>query len=296
MNASKNIKIVEVSPRDGLQNESKNVPTQNKIDFINQLSQTGLSVIEVTSFVSPQWIPNLADHQEVFSGITKQENIQYPVLIFNEKGLNNAVNLKVKAISLFATPSATFCVKNANCGLDENLKRLQKIIHRAKQYPLFVRVYISCVLGCPYEGNIAVTDVTQLANKLIEFGVDEISLGDTIGVGTPKNATALIKACATIMPLDKIGVHFHDTYGQALANIYACLQQGVTTIDSSVAGLGGCPYAKGATGNVATEDVLYMLKGLGLQTGVELKKLLKAGHFINKVLDRQSGSKVARAL
>lgn len=290
------VTLVEVGPRDGLQNETQTIPTPIKIEFINLLSQTGLRHIEATSFVSPKRIPQLADHREVLQGIERHPGIHYPVLIPNERGLNTAITANVKEIAVFTTVSETFCQRNTHCSIDESLTRIAKIMSIAKQQRLKVRGYISCVLGCPYEGHIAPGAVGRLAEQLIELGCDTLSLGDTIGIGTPKQASSLIDHVAQSVPINKLAVHFHDTYGQALANIYACLERGVRIIDSAVAGLGGCPYAPGASGNVATEDVLYMLDGLRIDTGVDMIKLLKASRFITDHLGQPSRAKAGLAL
>lgn len=287
MSFPRTVKIVEVSPRDGLQNESQTISTADKIAFINQLSATGLPVIEATSFVSPKWIPQLADGAEVLRGITKRAGVQYPVLIPNVRGLENALAAGATAIAVFTTPSEQFSQKNTNCTVAESIARLQEVVTVAKQNKVWIRAYISCVLGCPFEGEIAAEKVADLARVLIEMGCDEISLGDTIGVGTPLKTQQLIELVAKEVPLPKVAVHFHDTYGQALANIYAALSMGVAIVDSSVAGIGGCPYAKGATGNVATEDVLYMLHGMGIATGVDLAKLIEVGRSISTLLNRK---------
>ncbi len=295
MQLPKKVKIVEVSPRDGLQNESKVIPTPVKIDFINRLSETGLSVIEVTSFVSPKWIPQLADHSEVFQSIKKQNHIQYPVIVFNKQGFDNALNAHVKEIAVFTTPSESFCKRNANCTVAESIERIKEITSLAAKHNIRVRGYISCVLGCPFEGNVDPKAVADIAKQLVQAGCYEISLGDTIGVGTPGSTKLLLDVVLKHISKDLIAVHFHDTYGQALANIYVALEHGIHTIDCSVAGLGGCPYAKGATGNVATEDVLYMLNGLGIETDVALPKLIEVGSFITNYLQRENRSKVSLA-
>lgn len=290
------VKIVEVGPRDGLQNESQTIPTNIKIEFINRLSETGLSVIETTSFVSPKWIPQLSDHHNVFEGITKKPGVSYPVFIPNARGLKNAVEVGVKDIAIFSTPSEKFCQKNVNCSVTECLNRATEITNMAKEHQLRVRGYISCVLGSPYGDEVTPQSVADLAEKLLQLGCDEISLGDTIGVGTPGKTKILLDAVLKKVPNDKLAVHFHDTYGQALVNIYVALENGIAVVDSSVGGLGGCPYAKGATGNVATEDVLYMLNGMGIKTGVDLKKLVETGRFVLTHLSKQTNSKVSRAL
>lgn len=290
------VKMVEVGPRDGLQNESAIIPTDIKIEFINYLSETGLSVIEATSFVSAKWIPQLSDHQEVFKGIKKKENINYPVLVPNLTGFNQALAAGVKEISIFTTPSEQFSQRNTNCSVADSLKRISEVIAVAKHHDIRVRGYLSCVLGCPYEGNISPNSVADLADKLFQLGCYEISLGDTIGVGTPIKTKNLIETVSKKIPRENLAVHFHDTYGQALANIFVALESGIEVIDSSVSGLGGCPYAKGASGNVASEDVLYMLNGMGIKTGVNLEKLMAAGNFISTYLKRKTQSKVNLAL
>lgn len=289
------VRIVEVGPRDGLQNEKITIPTQVKIDLINRLSKTGLSTIEVTSFVSPKRIPQLADAAEVFSGILKVPNVHYPVLIPNLHGLENALTVNVKEIAVFAAVSETFSQKNTECSIEESFERIEKVMNLCKEQQIPVRGYLSCVLGCPYEGEIPLQNIVPIAKRLYEMGCSELSLGDTIGVGTPRKAQQLINALVDVIPIEKLAIHFHDTYGQALANIYACLELGINIIDSSIAGLGGCPYAKGASGNVATEDVIYMLNGLGLKTGVDLDELLQVSRFVAEITGRPPRSKVAQA-
>lgn len=289
------VKIVEVSPRDGLQNETKIIPTEVKIDLINRLSDTGLSVIEATSFVSPKWVPQLADNQQVYLGITKKTGVQYPVLIPNLQGFENALEVNVKEIAVFTTPSELFSKKNTNFSIEESLNHIADITALAKTKKIPVRGYVSCVLGCPYEGEIAPEKVADLSAKLLSLGCNEISLGDTIGVGTPTKTIKLIETVNKQVPLKQLAVHFHDTYGQALVNIYAALSLGISIVDSSVAGLGGCPYAKGASGNVATEDVVYMLNGMGIKTGVDLQKLILVGQFMCEKLRMKSPSKVSLA-
>ena len=286
------ITIVEVGPRDGLQNEPNIIPTDAKIEFINDLSKTGLSVIEAGSMVSPTWVPQLADSEDVLRNIDQDPNIMYPVLIPNLKGLERAMAANVKHIAVFTAASETFSQKNTNCSINESLARIQQITEKAKPLNINIRAYISCVLGCPYEGKIKPQAVVNVAEKLCALGCDEISLGDTIGVGTANDAKNLIQLISQSIPTEQLAVHFHDTYGQALTNIYASLEAGIRIIDSAVAGLGGCPYAKGASGNVATEDVVYLLNGLGLTTGVDLNQLVSIGQKICQQLKRQPSSKV----
>ncbi|MGH8293352.1 MAG: hydroxymethylglutaryl-CoA lyase [Gammaproteobacteria bacterium] len=293
-NHPKSVKIIEVGPRDGLQNEKTTVPAAVKIEFINRLSQTGLQTIEATSFVSPKWIPQLADADEVFRGIKKQPGVSYPVLVPNEKGMQRALAAGAKEVSIFTAASETFNHKNVNASIAESIERFKPVMALAVKHDVKVRGYISTVIGCPYEGPIAPEAVTRVAKELADLGCYEISLGDTIGVGTPVKAQRMLAAVAAEVPMKKLAVHFHDTYGQALANIHACLELGVATVDSSTSGLGGCPYAKGATGNVATEDVLFMLSGMGIETGVDMAKLLEAGAFISTALARRPESKLGR--
>ncbi len=296
MSLPKQVTLVEVSPRDGLQNESVFIPTDVKIQFIEQLAQSGLKHIELTSLVSPQWIPQLADQVEVIQKTKTFPDVDYSVLVPNEHGYAQAQKLKVKHIAVFTAASDTFCQKNINRTLAQSLIDYEKIVKDAKAKKILVRGYISCVLGCPYEGKIAPEAVLDVAQQLLAMGCDELSIGDTIGVGTVHGVRILCELLLKHIPIDKLAVHFHDTYGQALANIYAALQLGIHIVDASVAGLGGCPYAKGASGNVATEDVLYMLNGLGIETGVSMEKLLAADRFICQHLNRPSRSKVANAL
>lgn len=295
MSFPEKVKIVEVGPRDGLQNEKKIIPAATKIEFINHLADTGLSTIEVTSFVSPHWIPQLADHREVFAGIRKSEKLNFPVLVPNVTGLHAALEVGVKEIAVFTSPSQQFCQHNINCSVEESIERIAKVITVAQKNQLRIRGYLSCTLGCPYEGKMAPEKVAALAEVLFNLGCYEISLGDTIGVGTALQAKAMLELVAKKVPWKNLAVHFHDTYGQALANIYAALECGIAVVDSSVAGLGGCPYAKGASGNVATEDVVYMLNGMQISTGVDLNKLVKVGRFISQELGKKSSSKVSQA-
>ncbi|OGV49765.1 MAG: hydroxymethylglutaryl-CoA lyase [Legionellales bacterium RIFCSPHIGHO2_12_FULL_42_9] len=295
-NYPKNVTIVEVGPRDGLQNEPTFVSSDTKIDFINQLSATGLKRIEVTSFVSVKSIPKLSDCSTVFSQITKPSHVRFSALIPNEQGMHNALEAGVREIAVFTAASETFNQRNIHCSIAESISRFIPVIAMAKQHDIFVRGYISCVLGCPYEGEVSPLKVAKISQQLLNLGVNEISLGDTIGVGTPKQTAALLHPILKVIPVDQVALHFHDTYGQAIANIYAALECGVSCFDSSVAGLGGCPYAKGASGNVATEDVLYLLHGLGITTGIDLYKIVRIGDMISKKLGRQNQSKVANAL
>lgn len=289
------VKVVEVGPRDGLQNEATILPVNVKIDFINKLCATGLKNIEVGSFVSPKWVPQMADSAEVFDHINKSLDTNFSVLVPNERGLQQALEHRVKEIAVFTAASETFVRKNINCSIDESLQRFEQLISRAKQHQLKIRGYISCVLGCPYEGEISPSSVVYVAQKLFQMGCTEISLGDTIGVGTPLTAQKLIQEVSKVVPIQNLAVHFHDTYGLAITNIFTVLQQGVHIVDSSVAGLGGCPYAVGASGNVATEDVIYLLHSLGIETGVDLEKVCEVGNFISRYLQRPNRSKVGVA-
>jgi len=296
MSLPRKVRIVEVGPRDGLQNEARDVPTSVKIELIHRLAHAGLSAIEATAFVSPKWVPQMADHAEVMAGLEKKSGVAYPVLVPNMKGFEAARKAGAEEIAVFGAASETFSRKNINCSIAESLERFASVVEAARASKMRVRGYISCVAGCPYEGEVKPRAVAGVAEKLYKMGCYEVSLGDTIGVGTPRKILSMIEAVAKEVPIGKLAGHYHDTYGQALANIYASLEAGVKTFDSSVAGLGGCPYAKGATGNVATEDVVYMLDGLGIETGVDLEKLFRAGQFICKALGREPASRVARAL
>lgn len=289
------VKVVEVGPRDGLQNESTPIDTDTKVEFINRLSDTGLSVIEATSFVSPKWVPQLADADEVMARITRKTDVSYPVLVPNIKGLERALAAGGKEIAVFSAASEAFSQKNTNCSIDESIERFRPAIARAQEEGVRVRGYISCVLGCPYEGAVDPQRVAAVARQLYGLGCYEISLGDTIGIGTPLQARDMVATVARVVPIEHVAVHFHDTRGQALANILACLELGVSVVDSSVGGLGGCPYASGATGNVATEDVLYMLHGMDIETGVDMDRLIEVGRFISTRLGRETQSRVARA-
>ncbi len=296
MSLPRRVRIVDVGPRDGLQNEARSVPTAVKIELISRLAEAGLPAVEATAFVSPKWVPQMADHAEVMAGIRKKPGVAYPVLVPNMKGFEAARAAGAMEIAVFGAASETFSRKNINCSIAESLERFAPVVKAARASRMRVRGYISCALGCPYEGEVKPQAVASLAEKLYAMGCYEISLGDTIGVGTPGRTRAMIETVAKKIPIGKLAGHYHDTYGQALANIYASLEAGVKTFDSSVSGLGGCPYAKGATGNVATEDVVYMMNGLGIATGVDLEKLRQAGEFICKQLGREPASKVARAL
>jgi hydroxymethylglutaryl-CoA lyase len=296
MRLPKQVRMVEVGPRDGLQNETQNVPAATKIALIEQLAEAGLAVIEAGSFVSPKWIPQMADTAGVLAGLKRKPGVAYPVLVPNMKGFEAARGAGVDEIAIFGAASEKFSQRNINCSIAESLERFAPVAAAAKQQEMRVRGYISCVIDCPYEGPIAPRAVADVAAKLFAMGCYEISLGDTIGTGTAARIEAMIEAVAACVPIERLAVHFHDTYGQALANILVSLEKGIAVIDSSVAGLGGCPYAKGASGNVASEDVLYMLSGLGVATGVDMTKLAAVGRFISGVLGREPASKVARAL
>ena len=296
MNLPRQVKMVEVGARDGLQNEAQVVPTAVKVALIDRLAAAGLTVIEAGAFVHTKRVPQMADTAEVLAGLTQRPGVRYPVLVPNEKGMDRALAAGADEVAVFAAASESFSQHNINCSIEESLARFAPVMERAAAQGVPVRGYVSCVLGCPYEGEIAPERVAEVAVRLARMGCYEISLGDTIGVGTPGKARAMVEAVAARLPIERLAVHFHDTYGQALANIHACLERGVATVDSSVAGLGGCPYAPGATGNVASEDVLYLLDGLGIETGVDLAKLAAAGAFISEHLGRPPASKVARAM
>jgi hydroxymethylglutaryl-CoA lyase len=288
--------MVEVGPRDGLQNESAIVPTEVKVELIDRLTDAGLQAIEATSFVSPKWVPQMGDAAQVMAAIRRRPGVRYPVLTPNMKGFEAALAAACDEVAVFVAASETFSRKNINCSIAESLERARPVTDAARAHGVRVRGYISCVLGCPYEGDIAPERVRDVAAALKGMGCYEISLGDTIGTGTPGKTRKLIAAVSEAVPIAEQAGHFHDTYGQALANVYAALEMGIATFDSSVAGLGGCPYAKGATGNVASEDVLYLLEGLSIETGVDMTRLRVAGQFISDFLGRASVSRVARAL
>ncbi len=295
-NLPKKVRIVEVGPRDGLQNEKQPIPTAAKIQLIENLVDAGLTYIEAGSFVNPKWVPQMADSGEVFTGITRKSGITYAALTPNLQGYERAIAVDANEVAIFAAASEAFSQKNINCSISESIQRFETLIAAARANNIPVRGYISCVLGCPYSGAVDVKKVASIANELLAMGCYEISLGDTIGVGTAGQVKKLVDAVARDIPIQKIAAHMHDTYGQALANIYAALEMGVSVIDSSVAGLGGCPYAVGATGNVATEDVVYLLNGLGIEHGVDLEKLIRAGNSISVILGKPTNSKVAKAM
>jgi hydroxymethylglutaryl-CoA lyase len=290
------VRIVEVGPRDGLQNEKQEVPTQVKLELIERLADAGLLAVEATAFVSPKWIPQMADHTEVLEGIRRKPGVSYPVLTPNLKGFEAARAAGATEVAIFGAASESFSKKNINCSIAESLERFRPVADAARAANVKVRGYLSCVLGCPYEGEIAPEKVAEVAQALYDMGCYEISLGDTIGTGTPGKTKAMIEAVARRVPVGKLAGHYHDTFGQALANIYASLELGVATFDTSVAGLGGCPYAKGASGNVATEDVVYMLQGLGIETGIDLGKVVDTGQWICGVIGKQPASKAGNAI
>jgi len=296
MSLPKKVRIFEVGPRDGLQNEKDIVPVEVKVGLTDRLTDAGLPVIEVTSFVSPKWIPQLADAPDVLAKIKRKPGVSYPVLVPNRKGLDGAIASGCEEIVIFGAASEAFSKRNTNCTIAEGLARFSEVAEEALKRGMRVRGDISVCLGCPYEGDVAPAQVTAVARELYAMGCYEICIADTIGVGTPGKTRAVFEDAVRHIPVEKLAGHFHDTYGQALANTYAALECGVATFDSSVAGLGGCPYAKGATGNVATEDVLFMLEGLGIETGVDMAKLMEAGRFICEYLKRPTGSRVAKAL
>jgi hydroxymethylglutaryl-CoA lyase len=297
------VRIVEVGPRDGLQNETQAISTADKIELIQRLAQAGLSHIEVGSFVSPKWVPQMADSLAVMQGITRKDTVRYAALTPNKRGFDQAIEAKANEVAIFAAASESFSQKNINCSIEESLQRFEEIMTAAKAQNIPVRGYVSCILGCPYEGAITTDNaeshfakVKQVSQKLLAMGCYEVSLGDTIGTGTPKFTEQLLQTLLDDIPSHQLAVHFHDTYGQALSNILVALQQGITTIDASIAGLGGCPYAKGASGNVATEDVLYMLEGMNIKSGVDIDNLISIGNWISQKLSRSNGSKVGSAL
>ena len=290
------VRLWEAGPRDGLQNEPGVVPSEIKVELIERLAGCGLKLIEATSFVSPKWVPQMGDNADVMARLKRQPGVTYGVLTPNLKGFEAAMAAGARAVGVFAAASETFSQKNINCSIAESLERFRPMVAAAKAQGVFVRGFVSCIAGCPFEGEVPPAKVAEVAKALDAMGCDEIGLGDTIGVGTPRRIQAAIEACAEVVPLPKLGAHYHDTYGQALANILASLEVGIATVDASVAGLGGCPYAPGASGNVATEDVVYMLDGMGIETGVDLKKLVQTAWWISDRLGRPPASRVARAL
>jgi len=296
MNYPPSLKIVEVGPRDGLQNEKTSLDTETRVELITQLTNAGLSYIEAGSFVSPKWVPQMAGSDKVFEQLPVDAATTYAALTPNMQGLERAMQCGVKEVAVFAATSQSFSQKNINCSIAESIERFKPVAREALSAGLAVRGYISCVVGCPYEGEVDIESVAQVAQQLLAMGCYEVSLGDTIGVGTPASIETLLNRLLKDITADKLAIHAHDTYGQALANILIALQLGISTVDSSVAGLGGCPYAQGASGNVATEDLIYMLNGLGINHGVDLPKLIVAGHFISQKLNRANGSKVGIAL
>lgn len=295
MNLPKQVRLVEVGPRDGLQNEKQPISVADKVRLVDDLSAAGLGYIEVGSFVSPKWVPQMAGSAEVFAQIQQLPGITYAALAPNLKGFEAALEAGVREVAVFAAASEAFSQKNINCSISESLERFVPVMDAAKQHGVRVRGYVSCVLGCPYDGFVPPEQVANVARELFAMGCYEVSLGDTIGAGTADDTRKLFEVVGRDIPRDKLAGHFHDTYGQALANIYAGLLEGISVFDSSVAGLGGCPYAKGATGNVASEDVLYLLNGMGIETGIDMDRLIAAGQRICAVLDKPNGSRVARA-
>jgi len=294
-NSTDHVRIVEVGPRDGLQNEHTFVPTTAKIELIERLASTGLQTIEATSFVNPQWVPQMADAEQVFRGFTRRPGINYPVLVPNLEGYVRARAAGAREIAVFTAASEAFNQHNINASIDESIARFRPVMERAAEDGMAVRGYVSTVLGCPYQGPVPMRDVVHVAYRLHALGCYEISLGDTIGVGTPAHARAMLEAVAGAVPMSALAVHFHNTYGQALANILACIEAGVRIIDSSVSGAGGCPFAQGATGNVASEDVVYMLHGMGLHTGIDLAALIDVGAWLAGALGQPTASFVTRA-
>jgi isopropylmalate/homocitrate/citramalate synthase len=295
-NLPQRVRIVDVGPRDGLQNEAGELPTAVKLELIHRLADAGLPAVEATAFVSPKWIPQMADHTEVLEGIRRKPGVSYPVLTPNLKGFEAARAAGATEVAIFGAASEAFSKKNINCSIAESMERFRPVAAAAKEAGIKVRGYISCVIACPYEGDVSPEKVADTAAALYAMGCYEVSLGDTIGVGTPGRTQAMIQAVAKRVPIEKLAGHYHDTYGQALANIYASMELGMATFDASVAGLGGCPYAVGASGNVATEDVLFMLNGLGIETGVDLDQVAAAGRWICGVLGREPTSKAGRAI
>ena len=287
------VKLVEVGPRDGLQNETGTIPLSTKLELINRLVEAGLSNIEVGAFVSPKWVPQMADSDQVFRKLRHHPGVYYSALVPNMRGFDDALKCKVEEIAIFTAASETFTRKNTHCSIEESFQRFEKVCKAAKSNDIRIRGYISCVLGCPYEGKVDYSVVANIAQRLIDLGCYEVSLGDTIGIGTPLKAQDMLNTVLQQVKAEHLAVHFHDTYGQAMANIYASLELGINVVDSAVAGLGGCPYAQGATGNVATEDVLYMLNNMGIHTGVDLNKIVETALFISRQFNRPPASKLS---
>ena len=296
MNLPKHVKIVEVGPRDGLQNEKQAIDTATKVALIARLGASGLKTIEATAFVSPKWVPQMADNAEVMRQITRLDGVTYPVLTPNLKGLEAALATGVTEVAVFAAASEAFSQKNINCSIAESIERFVPVIESAREHGVAVRGYVSTVVGCPYQGDVPPEKVAEVSKALFDLGCYEISLGDTIGVGTPLKVQTMLAEVSKAVPMDKLAGHFHNTYGMAIANIYASLQMGMAVFDASVAGLGGCPYAKGASGNVATEDVVYLLNGLGIDSGVDLNQLVETAVWVSAQLGRAPASNVAKAL
>ncbi len=290
------VKIVEVGPRDGLQNEKEVVPTETKVELINRLAEAGLAVIEATSFVSPKWVPQMGDNSAVMGAIRRRPGVTYSVLTPNLQGFDGAVQAQADEVAIFGAASEAFSQKNINCSIAESLKRFEPVVSAASALDVPVRGYVSCVVGCPYAGTVDPQKTAEIAKILFDMGCYEVSLGDTIGVGNPDSIRRMIEACARVVPIEKLAGHYHDTYGMAIANVHASLEMGMATFDASIAGLGGCPYAKGASGNVATEDVVYLLHGLGIETGIDLAKLAAVGDWISSTINRPNGAKAGRAL
>ena len=295
MTLPETVRIVEVGPRDGLQNEPGRIDTATRIELVERLIAAGLVSIEVGSFVSPKWVPQMADSAEVLAAVVGRPGVDFPVLVPNDKGLAAALAAGAREVAVFAAASQAFSQKNINCSIDESLARFEPVMATAKAAGVRVRGYVSCVLGCPYQGAVPLADVVGVARRLVDMGCYEISLGDTIGVGTPLAARRMVEAVAAAVPVERLAVHFHDTWGQALANTFACLEAGIAVVDASVGGLGGCPYAAGASGNLATEDLVYMLDGLGITTGVDLGRLVETARFVHDRLGKPVGSRVGRA-
>ncbi|EJN37322.1 isopropylmalate/homocitrate/citramalate synthase [Pseudomonas sp. GM84] len=295
MSLPEKVRLVEVGPRDGLQNEAQPISVADKVRLVDDLSAAGLGYIEVGSFVSPKWVPQMAGSAEVFAAIEQRPGVTYAALAPNLRGFEDALAAGVKEVAVFAAASEAFSQRNINCSISESLSRFEPIMDAARSHGVRVRGYVSCVLGCPYEGKVSAAQVAPVAKALHDMGCYEVSLGDTIGTGTAGDTRRLFEMVSAVVPREQLAGHFHDTYGQALANVYASLLEGISVFDSSVAGLGGCPYAKGATGNIASEDVLYLLQGLGIETGIDLDRLIAAGQRISQVLGRANGSRVARA-